>query len=62
MERRKNEKTNKPRKSIVSYTIQVIITALHTKFEASSFYSSWEIFDEKFNIDLSGETEEWKNS
>ena len=40
MERRKNERTNKPRKPIVSYMIQVIITALHTKFEASSFYSS----------------------
>ena len=38
-----------------------IITALHTKFEASSFYSSWEIFDEKFNIGLYGEKEEWKN-
>ena len=32
--------------------IKVINTALHTKFEASSFYSSWKIFDEKFNIGL----------
>ena len=60
-QKEKNERTNKPRKPIVFYTIQFIITALHTKFEASSFYSSWEIFDEKFNIGLYGEKEEWKN-
>ena len=57
----KNKWTNKPRKPIVSYTIKVIITALHTKFEASSFYSSWEIFDEKFNIGLHRQKEKWKN-
>ena len=37
------------------------ITALHTKFEASSFYNSWEIFDKKFNIGLYNKKEEWKN-
>ena len=40
--------------------IQVTIITKYTKLEASSFYSSWEIFDEKFNIDLYGEKEEWK--
>ena len=30
-------------------------------FEASSFLSSWEIFDEKLNIDLDWEKEEWVN-
>ena len=58
MDRRKNERTNKLRKPIVSF----IITALHTKFEASNCYSSREIFDEKFNIGphVYGEKEEWK--
>ena len=50
-----------PRKPIVSYTMLFIIIALHTKFETSSFYSSWEIFDEKFNICLYGGKEERKN-
>ena len=31
------------------------------KFEASCFYGSWEIFDERFNIGLHGETEERNN-
>ena len=47
---------------MVSYTIKVIIIALHTKFEASPFHSSWEIFDKEFNIGLYGEKEEWKNN
>ena len=47
---------------IVSYMIWVIITALHTKFEASSFYSSWEILDKKSNIGLYREKKEWKNT
>ena len=34
---------------------------MDTKFESSSFYSSWEIFEEKINIGLYGEKEEWKN-
>ena len=62
MERKKNERTNKPRKPMVTYTIKVIIIALHTKFEASSFLSSWEIFDKEFNIGLYGEKVEWKNN
>ena len=47
MERKKNERTNE---QIVSYKMYAITTALHTKFKASSFYSSWEIFNEKFNL------------
>ena len=61
MERRKSERTNeqkKHRSPIVSYSIKVIITALYTKSEASSFYSFREIFDEKFNIGPYGEKEE----
>ena len=43
-------KYSKLRKPIVSYMISVIIMVLHTKFEASSFYSFWEIFDKFFFI------------
>ena len=41
-------KYGKLRKPIVSYMISVIIIVLHTKFEASSLYSFWEIFDDFF--------------
>ena len=58
----KNERTNKPRKPMVSYTIKVIIIVLHTKYEASTFHGSEEIFDKKFNIGLYGEKEEEKNN
>ena len=50
-----------PRKPIASYMIEVTIITRYTKFEASSFYSSWAIFDKKFNTDLYGEKEEWEN-
>ena len=46
---------------MVSYTIKVIIIALHIKSEASPFHSSWEIFYKEFNIGLYVEKEEWKN-
>ena len=35
--------------------IQDIIIVYYTNFEASRFYSTWEIVDETFNIGLSGE-------
>ena len=74
MERKKNERTNEQDKPIESpqykssllHWYQVIhdisdINTKYTKFEVSSFYSSWEIFDKKFNIDLYREKEEWEN-
>ena len=45
----------------LTYMKKITITVLHTKFEASSFNSSWEIFDQKINIGLYGDKEERKN-
>ena len=61
MERKKNEGTDEQisQESPLSLTQYVTIITKYTKIEASSCYSSWEIFDEKFNIDLYGEREEW---
>ena len=58
MERKKNKRTDEQ----INQEGQLSLTQYkYTKSEASSFCSSWEIFDKKNNTDFYGEKEEWEN-